>query len=289
MIKTHIHNWSPISENRMCGIAVRSKPGQIPAVQRPIQITNPPRHRWSGCWPGLEPNHTEPSINTQTTAQLPGPVANTKYCAMNQCNTMILTTRADDVVTVNFNTVFNLMEFYPKIEWVARDLVPQYHQDLESNAVYTVPPNYVESLHGHSNRALPHMLLYMHAEEINTTFIMSNVDIGVCLLKALNVTRLWPYELIHIMLIVRTYTTLGIRDIPTFNRWKMHFYTSCQKRFLSRREFCTLHTPTSERHHPIIAGQCFPCTYHSMPDIHPVHYTVIVNIYSDLKTGYILS
>jgi len=48
----------------------------------PVQVTNPPRQSGSGCWPVLEPNRTEPLVNTRTASGLPGPIANTSHDAI---------------------------------------------------------------------------------------------------------------------------------------------------------------------------------------------------------------
>ena len=64
------------------------------------------------------------------------------------------------------------MAVNPTIECFSRDLIPEYCQGLESSAVYIAPHIFVESLHGHSNRSLPRLLLHMHAEEIIPTFLM---------------------------------------------------------------------------------------------------------------------
>jgi len=62
------------------------------------------------------------------------------------------------------------MAVNPIIQCVARDLMPKYGHSLESSAVYTVPPFFVESLPGRSNRSLPCLLLHMHPGEIFATF-----------------------------------------------------------------------------------------------------------------------
>jgi len=105
-----------------------------------------------------------------------------KYCAKNKCKTLIIAPRrhqnpssganrpSDVAVTVNFNPEFNLMPVNPVIEYISRDLVPEYCQGLESSAVYTAPHFFVESLHGRSYRSHPRLPLHMHAEEIIPTF-----------------------------------------------------------------------------------------------------------------------
>jgi hypothetical protein len=54
----------------------------------------------------------------------------------NQLNT-------DIAVKVNFNAEGNLIAVYPIIECISSDLFPEYCHDLESSAVYTVPPSFV--------------------------------------------------------------------------------------------------------------------------------------------------
>jgi hypothetical protein len=95
---------------------------------------------------------------------------------------------SDVAVTVNFNDKFNLMPVYPIIECFSRDLISEYCQGLEASVVSTAPPILVESLNGRSNRSLPCLPLHMHAEEIVRTFLISNIYIGLCLPKALNLT-----------------------------------------------------------------------------------------------------
>jgi len=64
--------------------------------------------------------------------------------------------RPSDVgVTVNINAVFNLMAVNPIIERFSRDLGIEYCEGLESSTDYTVPPLFVETLSGLSNRSLP--------------------------------------------------------------------------------------------------------------------------------------
>jgi hypothetical protein len=91
---------------------------------------------------------------------------------------------------VNFNAEFSLMPVDPMIECFSRDVVPEYTQGLEASVVCTVPPFFVESCHGRSNRSLPRLLLHMHAEEIIPTFLISNIYIGLCFPKALTLTQL---------------------------------------------------------------------------------------------------
>jgi hypothetical protein len=147
------------------------------------------------------------------------------YCVKNKCNIMIIVPRrnqhrssganrpSDVAVTVNFNAEFNLMAVSPVIECFSRDLVPEYCQGLEASAVSTVPPFFVESLHGRSNRSLPCLPLHMHAEDIIPTFLSSNNYIGLCLHKALTLIRLGSYELFEVLLSVRINKSVGLLGI----------------------------------------------------------------------------
>jgi len=124
---------------------------------------------------------------------------------------------SDVAVTVNFNAEFNLMPVNPISECFSRDLVPEYCQGLEASAVSTVPPVFVESLHGCSNRSLPRLPLHMHAEDIIPTFLSLNIYTGLCLPKALTLTRLRSYEMFEGLLIVRVNISVGLRGIPNFH------------------------------------------------------------------------
>jgi len=149
--------------------------------------------------------------------------------AKNECNTMIIArsrhqhhssgaNRPSDVaVTVNFNAEFNLVPVNCIIEFYSRDLVPEYCQGSEASAVSTAPLFIVESLHGHSNWSLPCLPLHMHAEDINATFLTSNIYIGLRLHKALTLTRLRSYKMIHVLLIVRIHKSVGSRGILNFH------------------------------------------------------------------------
>jgi hypothetical protein len=59
----------------------------------------------------------------------------------------------------------------PIIERFSRDLILEHYQGLESSTVNTAPPLFVESLLDHSNRGLPRLALYLHAEEISPTIL----------------------------------------------------------------------------------------------------------------------
>jgi len=151
------------------------------------------------------------------------------YCAKNECNTMIIVPRrhqhpscsanrpSDVAVTVNFNAEFNLVPVNPIMKYFSRDLIPEYCQGLEAGAVSTAPPFFVESLHGRSNRSLPRLPLHMPAEEIIPTFLTSNIYIGLCLPKALTMTRLRLYEMFKVLLIVSINKSVGVREIFNFH------------------------------------------------------------------------
>jgi len=104
----------------------------------------------------------------------------------------------------------------PIIECFSRDLVTEYCQGLASSAVHTAPPFFVETLHGRSNRSLPRLPLHMHAQAIVPTFLMSNIYIGLCIPKALTLTRLRSYEMFEVLLIVIINKSVGLRGILNF-------------------------------------------------------------------------
>jgi len=152
-----------------------------------------------------------------------------KYCAKNECYTMIVAAgnhqhtssganRPSDVAwTVNFNAEFNLIVVNSIIECFSKDLIPEYWQGLESDTVYTVPPFFVESLKGHSNRSLPCLPLHVHAEEIIPTFLTSNINIRFCLPNALTLKWLRSYKMYKVVLIVRINISMGLRGIIIFH------------------------------------------------------------------------
>jgi len=111
----------------------------------------------------------------------------------------------------------------PIIECFWRDLVPEYCQGLESSAVYTAPPFFVESVYGHSNRSLPRLPLHMHAEDIIPTFLTSNIYIRICLPKALTLTRLQSYEMFEDLPIVRITKSVRLRGILNFRQLRDAF------------------------------------------------------------------
>jgi len=108
---------------------------------------------------------------------------------------------SDVAVTVNFNAEFNLMPVNLIIECFSRDLVPEYCQGLKASAVSTAPPFLFESLHAHSNRSLPRLTLHIQAEDILPTFKTLNIYIGLCLPRALTLTRLRSYKIFEVLLI----------------------------------------------------------------------------------------
>jgi len=111
---------------------------------------------------------------------------------------------------------FNLIAINPLIECFSRDLVTEYCQGLESCAVLTAPPFFVETLPGRSNRSLPRLPLDMHAQAIVPTFLTLNIYIGLSIPKALTLTRLRSYEMFKVLLIVRINKSVGIRGILNF-------------------------------------------------------------------------
>ena len=110
----------------------------------------------------------------------------------------------------------------PIIEYYSRDLVPEYCQGRESSAVYTLPPSFVESLPGHSNRSLRLQTLHTHAEEIIPTFLISNIYFGICLPKALTLTWLRQYEMFNVLLIVRINKSLTLQANAQLPHAKRH-------------------------------------------------------------------
>jgi len=104
----------------------------------------------------------------------------------------------------------------PIIECFSRDPVTEYCHGLESSAVDTAPPFFIEILHGRSNRSLPRLLLRMHAQAIVPTFLTSNIYIGLCIPKALTLTQLWSYEMFEVLRIIRINKSVGLRGILNF-------------------------------------------------------------------------
>ena len=82
------------------------------------------------------------------------------------------------------------MAVNPIIECVSRDLIPEYCHGSESSVVYSVPPIFVESHPGCSNRSLPRLPLQMFVEEFIPTLLISNINITLRLPKALTLTWL---------------------------------------------------------------------------------------------------
>jgi hypothetical protein len=104
----------------------------------------------------------------------------------------------------------------PIIECFSTDLFTEYCQGLESSAVHTAPPFYVETLHCRSNRSLPRLPLHMQAQAIIPTFLMSNIYIGLCIPKALTLTRLRSGEMFEVWLTVRINKRVGLRGSLNF-------------------------------------------------------------------------
>jgi hypothetical protein len=104
----------------------------------------------------------------------------------------------------------------PVIECLRWDLVPEYCQGLESSAVYTAPPFFVESVNGRSNRSLPCPSLHMHAEPIIPTFLTSNIYIRICLPEAFTLTQLRSYEMFEVLLIAKINQSVGLQGILNF-------------------------------------------------------------------------
>jgi len=56
----------------------------------------------------------------------------------------------------------------------------------------------------------------MHAQEIIHTFLIWNINIGLCLPKALTLRQLRSYEMFEVLLIVRINKNAGLRGILNF-------------------------------------------------------------------------
>jgi hypothetical protein len=56
----------------------------------------------------------------------------------------------------------------------------------------------------------------MHAEDILSTFLTSNIYIGICFPKALTLTQLWSYEIFEVFLIISINNSVGLRGILSF-------------------------------------------------------------------------
>jgi len=102
------------------------------------------------------------------------------------------------------------------IECFSRDLITEYCQGLESSAVYTVPPFFVKTLPGRSNRSLSRLPFHMHALAIVSTFLTWNIHIGLCLPKALTLTQLGSYEMLEVLPIDRINKSVGLLGILNF-------------------------------------------------------------------------
>jgi hypothetical protein len=117
------------------------------------------------------------------------------------------------------------------IESFCSDLITKYCQGLESSTVYTVPPIFVDTLPGRSNRSLPRLLLHMHAQAIIRTLLTWNINIGLCLPKALTLTRLQSYDMFEVLLIVRINNSVGLQVFPTSACKATRFRTGWQEGF----------------------------------------------------------
>jgi len=109
-----------------------------------------------------------------------------------------------------------MMAVIPIAECFSRDLGPEYCHGLESSAVLTAPPYFVQSLRGHSCMSLPRLPLHMHAKEVISTCLMSNIYLGLFRPKALTLQGLWSYELIEGLQIVRKNISVGLLEILNF-------------------------------------------------------------------------
>jgi len=108
------------------------------------------------------------------------------------------------------------MAVEPRIECFSRDLIPEYWHGLGSSTVYTALPVFVKSLPGRSNRCLLRLPLHMHAEEIVPALLTSNIYIGLCLPKALTVTRHRSYKTFEVFPIVTIDQSVGLGGILDF-------------------------------------------------------------------------
>ena len=57
----------------------------------------------------------------------------------------------------------------------------------------------------------------MHAQAIVPTFLTSNIYMGLCIPKALTLTRLRSYEMFEVLLIVRINKSVGLWGILNFH------------------------------------------------------------------------
>jgi len=119
-------------------------------------------------------------------------------------------------VTVNINAEINLMAGNPIIEFFSKHLMTEGCRSLECSMVYTVPPFFVETFPGRSNRGVPRLLLHLNAQEIIPTFLMSNIYIGQCLPTAVTLPALGSYEIFEVFLIVRINKRVGLQGILNF-------------------------------------------------------------------------
>ena len=57
----------------------------------------------------------------------------------------------------------------------------------------------------------------MHAEDIIPAFLTLNIYIGICLPKALTLTRLQSHEMFEVLLLIRINKSVGLRGILNFH------------------------------------------------------------------------
>jgi len=103
----------------------------------------------------------------------------------------------------------------PIIECFWRDLVPKYCQGVQSSAVYTGPPFFVDSVHGRPYWSLPCVLLHLHAEDMVPTILTLIIYIGICLPTALTLTRLWLYEMFEVLRFI-SMNSMGLWGLLSF-------------------------------------------------------------------------
>jgi len=123
---------------------------------------------------------------------------------------------SDVAVTVNIIGQFNLIAVNPIIECVSRDLVTEYCEHLESSAVHTGHPFFLETLQGHSNRSLPHLPFHIHAQPIVSKFLTSNIEVGLCIPQAFMVKRCRSYQMSEVLPNVRINKGVSLRRILNF-------------------------------------------------------------------------
>ena len=118
-------------------------------------------------------------------------------------------------VTVNINAEFNLMAVEPIIECCATDLVTECCQGLQSSVDYTSPPIFVGTLPGRSYNSLPCLPSHIYVLSMFPTFLTSHIYIGLCLPKAIALTRPRSCEMFQVLLVVRINKSLGFQEFST--------------------------------------------------------------------------